>query len=130
MTGATERIYEQVLLLRCQAGDGDAFAEFIVRYGPRLRYYLRQMLGDAYATDDALQDVWLAVFQGVPKVLDLAAFPAWVYRVAHDRAARLLRRPRTPESLPVDEIAAADDGGEVSPEDAEQIHAALNQIAP
>ena len=37
MTDGADRIYEQVLLLRCQAGDGDAFAELIERYGPRLR---------------------------------------------------------------------------------------------
>ena len=31
---AADRIYEQVLLLRCQAGDGAAFAEVVARYAP------------------------------------------------------------------------------------------------
>jgi RNA polymerase sigma-70 factor (ECF subfamily) len=130
MTDGADRIYEQVLLLRCQAGDGGAFAELIERYGPRVRYYLRQMLGDAHAAEDVLQDVWLDVFQGVPKLLDLAAFPAWVYRVAHDRAARVLRRPPPPEPLPAAEFAGPDAARDFSPDDAAQIHAALNQLPP
>jgi len=34
-----DRLYERVLVLRCQAGDEAAFAELVQRYAPRLRYY-------------------------------------------------------------------------------------------
>jgi len=43
MTDRADRVYEQVLALRCQAGDGAAFEELVARYGPRLRYYVRKM---------------------------------------------------------------------------------------
>ena len=49
MTDAADRLYERVLVLRCQARDEAAFEEIVVRYTPRLRYYLRKMLGGVQA---------------------------------------------------------------------------------
>ena len=91
-----DRLYERVLVLRCQTGDEAAFAEIVARYSPRLRVYLRQMLcaggGDAHAADDALQDVWLDLFRSIGRLEDTGAFAAWLYRIARDRAYRILRR--------------------------------------
>src|SRR5688500_13895608 len=87
-----DRLYERLLVLRCQTGDEAAFTEIVARYTPRLRVYLRQMLGDAHAADDALQDVWLDVLRAVGRLQDAGAFAAWLYRIARDRAYRLLRR--------------------------------------
>ena len=97
-----DRLYERVLVLRCQTGDAAAFAEIVARYTPRLRVYLRQMLGSgggatdaargADGADDALQDVWLDCFRSVGRLEDAGAFAAWLYRIARDRAYRILRR--------------------------------------
>ena len=59
MTDPLDRIYERVLVLRCQAGDEAAFAELVGRYAPRLRYYLRRLLDGE--PDDVMQEVWRAV---------------------------------------------------------------------
>ena len=53
MSDPADRIYERLLVLRCQAGDGAAFGELVERYGPRLRYFLRKMLRDTGAAEDA-----------------------------------------------------------------------------
>src|SRR5438105_3226823 len=100
MTDTPDRLYERVLVLRCQAGDEDAFAELVERYQPRLRYFLRKMLRPAEATEDALQDVWLAVFRGLARLADVGAFRAWLYRIARDRALRELRTCR-PSAQPL-----------------------------
>ncbi len=52
MTAAADRLFEQVLVLRCQAGDDRAFEELVRRYHDRLRYYLRRLLGQADQADD------------------------------------------------------------------------------
>jgi RNA polymerase sigma-70 factor (ECF subfamily) len=126
MTADLDRLYERVLLLRCQTGDGAAFAELVARYQARLGGYLRRLLGEAAAAD-ALQDVWLAVWRGLPGLRDPAAFPAWAFRVARDRAFRDLRRRGLP-TVPADEsipAAAADDFTE---EDAAGVRAALDRL--
>jgi RNA polymerase sigma-70 factor (ECF subfamily) len=132
MTDSTDRLYERVLVLRCQAGDDAAFTEIVERYQPRLRYYLRKMLGEAHRAEDALQDVWLAVFRAVPRLADAGAFRAWLYRIARDRAFRELRQRRPPHQ-PLEEADLVEDSDEeasFSAEDAERIHAALNELAP
>src|SRR5262249_35126830 len=128
MEDVADRLYERVLVLRCQTGDGAAFAELVDRYSPRLRYYLRKMLGQGGAVEDALQEVWFDVFRSVPRLADAGAFPAWLYRLARDRAFRELRRRRPPHR-PVDEAdVAADEGDDFCAEDAARVHAALDQL--
>jgi RNA polymerase sigma-70 factor, ECF subfamily len=94
MTDASDRLYERVVVLRCQAGDDAAFEELVGRYSQRLRYYLRKMLREADRAEDVLQDVWLQVLRGLPRLADPGAFPTWLYRVARDRVYGELRKAR------------------------------------
>src|SRR5262245_10544835 len=131
MTETTDRLYERILVLRCQAGDGDAFAELVEHYQPRLRYFLRKMLRNPQSADDALQEVWLSVFRSVSRLADAGAFRSWLYRIARDRAFAELRRSR-PAFLPL-EVEVPDQGPddeEYSAEEVERIHAALDGLAP
>ena len=130
MTDLADRLYERVLVLRCQAGDETAFAELVQRYHARLRYYVRKLLGEASSVDDLLQDVWFDVFRALPRLADPAALATWLYRIARDRAFRLLRKRRPPER-PIGAFDIADSETEeesFSAEDAARIHAALDQL--
>jgi len=129
MADPTDSVYERLLILRCQAGDGLAFAELFDRYRPRLQYYLRKLAGDALEMDDLLQDVWFDVFRALPRLADPGAFPAWLYRVARDRAFRRLRR-RRPPCEPVAEHELADRDGELTADDVAWVHAALDRLSP
>jgi RNA polymerase sigma-70 factor (ECF subfamily) len=128
MDDQTERLYLRVVVLRCQAGDESAFAELVERCAPRLRYYLRKMLGNAHAAEDALQEVWLDVFRGLARLSDAGAFTAWVYRIARDRAFRTVRRRRNHVPLTEAEEPAEDDPDDFSAADAEAIHLALDGL--
>jgi len=131
MSDEAGRLYERVLILRCQAGDEAGFEELLGRYGARVGYYVGKMLGGVPGREDVLQDVWLDVFRHLPRLADPAAFPAWLYRIARDRVYRELRkRRRAPRPL-VDEPPAeeADDGTDFTAEDAARVHAALDTLA-
>jgi RNA polymerase sigma-70 factor, ECF subfamily len=131
MTDAADRLYETVLVLRCQSGDEAAFAELVERYQARLRYYLRKMLREVHGAEDALQDVWLDVFRGVSRLADAGAFRAWLYRIARDRAFRQLRKRRPPYQ-PLEEVEVTDKGAEeehFTAEDVERIHSAFDELA-
>jgi RNA polymerase sigma-70 factor (ECF subfamily) len=130
-TDLADRLYERLLVQRCQTGDGVAFEELVRRYAPRLRYYLRKMLADhAIETDDVLQDVWLSVFRDVPRLADAAAFPAWLYRVARNQALRQLRRSSFRDALvPVSDDVPDDTGEDTfSAEEVDLVHAALDHL--
>jgi DNA-directed RNA polymerase specialized sigma24 family protein len=63
---------------------------------PRLRYFLRRILGESQCIEDVLQDVWLQVFRGLPTLADAGAFRTWLYRIARDRAYREFRKRPLP----------------------------------
>jgi RNA polymerase sigma-70 factor (ECF subfamily) len=131
MNDPADQIYERILVVRCQAGDDAALAELVERYQPRLRYYLRKMLAGSAAAEDAAQDVWYDVVRAVPRLANPGAFRAWLYRIARDRAWRILRR-RPPPHQPIDEVEVAANGqaDDFTPEDAARVHAALDRLAP
>jgi RNA polymerase sigma-70 factor (ECF subfamily) len=131
MSDAAERLYERLLVVRCQAQAEDALAELIARYSPRIRFFLRKMSGDDLA-DDLLQDVWLVVIARMSKLRDPGAFSAWIYRIARDKAYAQLSRKRLP-AVAIDEhlseeIVEADD--EWCAEDVTAVRAALDRLAP
>jgi RNA polymerase sigma-70 factor (ECF subfamily) len=132
MTDNAERLYERLVVLRCQAGDEAAFAELVERYQSRLRYYLRKMLFGVREPDDVLQEVWLDVFRAIPRLKDAGAFRAWLYRIARDHAFREFRKrrlnfqPLDQEELPV-EIGRDEDI--FAAEDAARVHSALQKLA-
>jgi RNA polymerase sigma-70 factor, ECF subfamily len=123
-------LLEQLLVIRCQTGDDDAFAGLVARYEPRLRYYLRKMGDPPDDVEDRLQDIWFDVVRGVGRLADPRAFPAWLYRIARARTALARRRSRPP-ALPLDEADLGEEvnGDEFGEEDAARVHAALNDLA-
>jgi RNA polymerase sigma-70 factor, ECF subfamily len=134
-----DRLYQRVLVLRCQTGDEAAFTEIVARYSPRLRVYLRQMLGgsanrDAHAADDALQDVWLDVLRSIGRLDDAGAFATWLYRIARDRAYRILRRrgivrmTRMEDAAEVPAAQSAADDAALNGEAATIVHASLDRL--
>src|SRR5687768_4857920 len=93
MTNPLDRVHERLLVLRTQLGDQRAFEELIDRYHERLRRFLGKLLaGPAHDADDVLQDVWFDVWRSISRLEDADALPIWLFRIARDRAYRVLRR--------------------------------------
>ena len=130
MSDQAERLYERLLVLRCQTGDENAYRELVSRFGPRLRYFLRKVSPRADRADDLAQEVWIEVLRQLPRLKDAGAFTAWLYRIAHGKAMLDARRNgRVPATTPeIDQVAVKEQ--EFSPEDAAQIHAALDRLEP
>jgi RNA polymerase sigma-70 factor (ECF subfamily) len=130
MGSAGDGLYLQVLVVRCQLGDRGAFAEILSVCQPRLRAYLHKMLPGSQDVDDVAQDVWADVFRDLSSLTNPGSFLPWLYRVAHNRAARLMRAPRPPTASWDDltEIGEADESLEFTAEDAQAVHDALARL--
>ena len=131
MADALQRLYEQVLVLRCQTGDRAAFSELVDRYNDQLAYYVKKQLGRAEGVDDILQDAWFDVFKSIGKLSDPGAFGAWLYQIVRMKVLQNLRRQRRHCELPEEtcEVEVPDDDA-FSPEDAAMIHVALDDLTP
>lgn len=131
MTDPTEPLYEQLLVLRCQTGDRDAYRELVQCFGPRLLYFLRKSILRPDRADDLAQEVWLDVLRQLPRLKDARAFTTWLYRIAHGKAMLEARRNgRLPQTTTELETIAEDHEEAFSPEDAARIHAALDRLEP
>ena len=128
---STDKLIEQVLLLRCQIGDRQAFAELIERYQKPLRYFISRLLDDTQMTEDVFQDIWLTVIKRICTLRDLDAFAPWLYRIARNKVYDHLRKKRVLSEL--NEVIVTENNVQeetFSPEDAAQIHRCLQRLRP
>ncbi len=123
------RVYERILILRCQAGDELALAELIALYSPRLRLFLGKLTGKRESADDLLQETWFDAYRHLDRLKEPDAFTVWLYRIARDRAYRSMRRkPLRVESLEVDPVDDGEPDLPLSWEQATQVRTAINQL--
>jgi RNA polymerase sigma-70 factor (ECF subfamily) len=88
----TQQLYEQTLVLRSQIGDEAAFRELLELYGPHLLSFTRKMIESPQTVDDLTQEIWVAIYRGLPSLLEAGKFRPWAFRIARDRIYREYRR--------------------------------------
>jgi RNA polymerase sigma-70 factor (ECF subfamily) len=94
---------EAELVLQCQQGNSTPFRELYRRYEQRVRSTLYQLCGRE-GLDDLVQEVFLRVWKGLPKLRQASYFGTWLYRicwnVATDRRRQVAKyQPPLPEEL-------------------------------
>ncbi|NJN71564.1 MAG: sigma-70 family RNA polymerase sigma factor [Limnothrix sp. RL_2_0] len=103
------------LVRQCQGGDRHSFRMLYQRYQQKVRSTLFQLCGKA-VLDDLVQDVFLKVWQGLPKLRNPEYFATWLYRiswnVATDQRRRFARQITTPVDIETQDHLMADQEGE------------------
>jgi RNA polymerase sigma-70 factor, ECF subfamily len=87
------------VLRKAQRGDERAFTLILRTYEtPVFNYVLRLVAGDRSLAEDLTQEVFLRVFQGLPKFSLRSKFTTWLFQVTKNRVLDELRaserRPR------------------------------------
>ena len=129
----TQQIYEQTLVLRSQLGDEAAFAELLALHGPHLLSFTRNMMRSSpEQVEDLVQEIWLAIYRGLPRLRDVGRFRPWAFRIARDRIYREYRRRKIAvqpfagdeaETLPETDAST-------EPLDAEVLRRGLDALSP
>jgi RNA polymerase sigma-70 factor, ECF subfamily len=96
--GEATEIDRQVVL-RAQRGDRQAFREIVDHYEERLRLLAYQLLHDAEAMNDALQDTFVKAHRALPAFRAEAALGTWLYRICYRVCLDYLRKDRTRPAL-------------------------------
>ena len=81
---------------RARLGSAAAFDELVAVAGPRLYRFLWARLGDDRDARDALQETFVAAWQGLPRLRDVERAWPWLAGIAARKAADVVRRRRTP----------------------------------
>jgi|ERR1039458_4683673 RNA polymerase sigma-70 factor (ECF subfamily) len=133
MSTTPETLYEQTLVLRSQLGDEAAFAELLELHGPRLLLFAQRMLQSSpESVADVTQEIWVAIYRALPRLLDASKFRPWTFRIARDRIYREYRRRKLPVQ-PADHVQLAEvpESAEFdSPIDREELQRCLELISP
>ncbi len=83
---------DEALAASVQKNDHDAFATLMDRYQPKLLRYGRRFLAQKEPIDDAVQDIFLKMYQNIKSYDAARPFAPWIYRIAHNTFANELRR--------------------------------------
>lgn len=92
MARSPDRILDELLVLRCQGGDSEAFGQLVARWDRRLRQHAWYSTGDPEATQDIVQNAWLAIIRSIRRLKEPAAFRGWAFRIVGNKAADWARR--------------------------------------
>jgi RNA polymerase sigma-70 factor (ECF subfamily) len=91
------------VLRKAQRGDERAFSLIVRAYETPLYNYVLRLVGDRALAEDLTQEIFLRVFQGLPRFSLRSRFTTWMFQVAKNRVLDELRsmerRPRSFASI-------------------------------
>ena len=92
MRKSRSQIYDELLVIKCQPGEKDAFDELVERWQKRLWHYACRITGSESAAWDIVQETWFAIVKGLSKLKDTAVFPQWAFRIVNNKCTDWLRK--------------------------------------
>jgi len=108
--------HEQLPVAQARAGEPAAWDALFRRYQLPLYVYVFELLHDEQAGLDAVQETFIAAVRHISGLRDDARFGSWLFGIAHQKCIQRWRKQNRDELL-LDEIAAAPDDFETSPDD-------------
>lgn len=82
---------EQVVQ-RVKAGDQQAYAELIKAYERQMYTYCYGILSNREEAEDALQNIFITVYQNIGQYQAGTSFTSWLYKVAYHHSIDLIRK--------------------------------------
>ena len=82
------RLLDEYLLAAARTGDRCAFDALARRWQRKLLAHAWRLLGDADSARDVVQEGWIEIARGLPRLRDDRAFPPWAFRIVSRRCAR------------------------------------------
>lgn len=127
-----EKIYNELIILRCRRKDRDAFEELIRRWENKLFYYIRRLVTNEEEAWDILQETWVKVFQCIGSLKNPGSLSPWLYSIARHSAMDHWRdRFANVQTEEMDEemLAEIPDDNTLDFDNAEKVHRGLDRIS-
>ncbi len=82
----------EILVLKAQAGDKDAFDELLSSIQLQLWHFAYRIVLDSHHADDVIQEVFLIIYRKIGWLNDPKLFSPWAYRITSRECFRQLKR--------------------------------------
>jgi RNA polymerase sigma factor (sigma-70 family) len=89
---ARERAAMELLVIRCQLGEREAFDALVSRWHAPLWSFIRRAAGDDAVAEDILQDAWLRIVRGLGRLSDPSRLAPWLFAIARRAVIDHIRR--------------------------------------
>jgi len=133
MRKSRAQIYDELLVIKCQQGDREAFEELVSRWQKRLWHYAFKVTASESAAWDIVQETWFGIIKGIRKLEDVSVFPRWAFRIANNKCSDWLRRQRQQHRLNNEltkQTENESDKKQDGDEKAESLRAAVEKLSP
>jgi len=88
-------VEDRDLILTARRGNVESYNVLVSRWEKRIYNYLLRLTGNREDAMDLSQDVFLKAYQSLSRLEDTARFGPWLFRIAHNEAYSLLRKPKS-----------------------------------
>jgi len=131
MDASIQRARDEWLVLRCQNGEPEAFAELVREMERPLLYFAQKLVNDEGKALDVLQEVWLKAFQTIRRLENPQLVRPWLYRLTRGLAIDRVRKDVADERHQrehAEEQVDAEEEPSFTEEDAAALHQALDTL--
>lgn len=87
---------EEKLVTLAAGGDFEAFEQLVEKYSLPLARFVTRLIGHPEDARDAVQQILILVYQGLPGLQDPAHFRGWLFKIARNKSFEILRRRSFP----------------------------------
>ena len=108
---------DQEAVARCLAGDAEAFAALVERYGGRVYNIALRITSDADAANDCAQEAFIRAYRALHQYDPSLPFGPWLYRITTNASLNYVQRWHAHET-PVEEFPDPPEPAEAGPEPA------------
>lgn len=100
MDRTAQQVEDELLVLRCLAGEPGAAADLVRRWRLPLLSHAGALLGrEDPEVSDVVQETWVAVLRGLARLEDPARFRSWLFRIVTNKCADCIARRRRDRRL-------------------------------
>jgi len=86
------KVFEELLVMRCQAGDQKALELLIKRWNPRIMRYAFRNIKDQQGSEDVAQEVWIAVIKSLHRLSEHTKFGNWILGITHNKSMDWIKK--------------------------------------
>jgi RNA polymerase sigma-70 factor (ECF subfamily) len=99
---------DELLAVRCQLGEREAFDALVDRWHGPLCRYVRRRIDDPDDSAETVQELWLRVLRGIPRLRHPERLRSWLFGIARrtvmDRRRKQYAGPSLADEIVVDEL--------------------------
>ena len=124
---------DQDLLKQYKANPNQGFQLIVKKYQERIYWQIRRLAKNHQDAEDIMQNVFIKVWNGLPKFREEANLYTWIYRIAFNETHTFLSKSNKKQTVDLDpplfENSMAVEGNELSGEEIEKrLYMALDTL--